>query len=110
MLVPEPENEYDANAIAVKRLDGKTLGYVPRDCNESPVFRGGGVLFAHVKSQGPTAGTPHTLGAMVSHISFQSQIPLFSSLVKSIADSFICLEACWLKISNTGVLLYAARE
>lgn len=30
-LVPEPENPYDSNAIAVKFEDGVHLGYIPKD-------------------------------------------------------------------------------
>ena len=32
-LRPEPENEHDPAAIAVDLLDGRPLGYVPRDFN-----------------------------------------------------------------------------
>ena len=31
MLVPEPDNEFDKNAIKVLAGDGKHLGYVPKD-------------------------------------------------------------------------------
>ena len=31
VLIPEPKNEYDPNAIMVKCEDGKHLGYVPED-------------------------------------------------------------------------------
>ena len=29
-LTPEPDNPYDANAVAVQSIDGSTLGYLPR--------------------------------------------------------------------------------
>ena len=29
-LVPEPNNEYDTNAVLVKTIDGNSVGYVPR--------------------------------------------------------------------------------
>lgn len=34
VLKKEPENPYDANAIAITLLDGRTIGYVSKDFNE----------------------------------------------------------------------------
>ena len=34
-LVPEFDNPYDPNAVAI-RFRGRLLGYIPRDCNEMP--------------------------------------------------------------------------
>lgn len=34
LLVPEPQNPYDGNAIAVSTTDGLMLGYIPRVDNE----------------------------------------------------------------------------
>ena len=33
-LQPEPENEYDHNAIAVYHADGHHLGYIPQNCTD----------------------------------------------------------------------------
>ena len=38
VLRPEPENEYDVNAVAVHRADNLMLGYVPRAANP-PIAR-----------------------------------------------------------------------
>lgn len=35
VLIPEPKNEYDPNAIMIKCEDGKHLGYVPEDLTAS---------------------------------------------------------------------------
>ena len=67
MLVPEPENEHDQHAIAIKLLDGTSLGYVPRDVNQSPLFPGQGqVTFGHVRSVGNPQASPEMHGAIVS--------------------------------------------
>ena len=67
MLVPEPENEHDSHAIAIKLLDGTSLGYVPRDVNQSPLFpRLGHVTFGHVRSVGNPQSSPEMHGAIVS--------------------------------------------
>lgn len=67
MLVPEPENEHDQHAIAIKLLDGTSLGYVPRDVNQSPLFPGQGqVTFGHVRSVGNPQSSPELHGAIVS--------------------------------------------
>lgn len=34
VLKKEPENPYDANAIAITLLDGRSIGYVSKDFNE----------------------------------------------------------------------------
>jgi HIRAN domain len=36
LLVREPDNPYDGNAVAVFTLEGRKLGYIPRDVNEIP--------------------------------------------------------------------------
>lgn len=70
MLIPEPENEHDPHAIAVRKLNGQKLGYVPREMNQLHDFRHG-ILFGHVKSSGQVAGREPALhGAKVQ--TFQS--------------------------------------
>lgn len=56
VLAHEPENEYDSHAIAVRLLDGKRLGYVPRDITQSPFFAQP-VSFGHVRSLGVGASS-----------------------------------------------------
>lgn len=51
MLTREPENQFDEHAIAVKLLDGRRLGFVPRDINRSPFFPHV-VSFGHIRSLG----------------------------------------------------------
>ena len=67
MLVPEPENKVDIHAIAVKSLDGASLGYVPKEENTMPEFRGG-VLFGHVQSSGPSRDRPEVSGFTVRQL------------------------------------------
>ena len=55
MLLPEPENEFDSHAIAIKKLDGQMLGYVPREMNQMHEFLHG-VLFGHVEDSGQASG------------------------------------------------------
>lgn len=35
VLVPEPKNDYDPNAIMIKCEDGKHIGYIPEDTTDS---------------------------------------------------------------------------
>ena len=42
-LEPEPENQYDKNAIAIHHSDGKRLGYIPAD--ETDDIRDQGIAF-----------------------------------------------------------------
>ena len=39
ILVPEPENKFDANAIAVYNQNCQLLGYVPKEKNTDPRFK-----------------------------------------------------------------------
>lgn len=64
MMVPEPENEHDEHAIAVKRLDGEMLGYVPKEENRGPAFKGR-VLFGYVESVGSVLNKPYVKGFKV---------------------------------------------
>lgn len=50
LLVREPTNEFDPNAIMVQRLDGNTVGYVPAELTNLFLFD---VTFAIVTSVGP---------------------------------------------------------
>lgn len=73
MMVPEPENEFDEHAIAIKKLDGQQLGYVPRDINQKAVFHGG-LLFGHIRSMGPTySAEPSLYGARVKPVASKSE-------------------------------------
>jgi hypothetical protein len=56
MLVKEPENEYDPDAIRIQTLAGAVLGYVPRDLTARFPFQ---VTFGHVYHLGqvPDSGT-----------------------------------------------------
>jgi hypothetical protein len=54
MLVREPKNEYDANAIAVTNTLGEQLGYIPREMAArlaTPIDKGARIS-AHVVSVG----------------------------------------------------------
>ena len=65
MMVPEPENEFDEFAVAIKTLSGDQLGYVPREINQSSTFQTG-TLFGHIKSWGQAGATrPALYGATV---------------------------------------------
>lgn len=64
MLVKEPNNEHDPDAIAVHTLSGHSLGYVPRDFNNKFPHD---TNFARVQSVGPSANEEVTLlGAVVA--------------------------------------------
>ena len=59
----EPDNEFDANAVAVSTLSAASLGYVPR---ERTAAFGCDTTFGHVISVGPVVDNPDSLyGAMV---------------------------------------------
>ncbi len=54
MLVRDPGNKYDANAIAIQTAEGERIGWIPQDQNEvlSRLMDAGKLLFAKVKSKG----------------------------------------------------------
>ena len=85
-LIHEPENPYDSNAIAVKLLDGTSLGYVPRNINQEADF----ALpesFASVKSVGFAMETnPPLYGFSVSPLPVQHSYRLcISEIVQTVA-------------------------
>lgn len=80
MMVPEPENQFDEHAIAIKKLNGDQLGYVPRELNQNAEFQGG-VLFGHIKSIGPTMSAPQQL--------YGAQVFTISSCISLLAESFL---------------------
>ena len=49
MLVKEPSNVYDPNAIRVQKLDGTQLGYIPKEL--TPRFPQH-TTFAHIHTSG----------------------------------------------------------
>ena len=63
MMVKEPDNPYDHNAIAVQTLSGQTLGYVPK---EHTARFPHDTTFGHVYSMG-RASSVGLWGATVSH-------------------------------------------
>jgi len=70
MLVPEPENPHDEHAVAVKLMDGTTLGYVPRHTNQCPIYLNRGhVSFGHLRSVGSPSSNPEMRGAQVRPLS-----------------------------------------
>jgi len=50
MLLQDPNNKFDENAVSIRTLRGIDLGYVPRDFTEQ--LRGQGLHFARVLSIG----------------------------------------------------------
>ena len=79
MMVKEPDNEYDHNAIAVQTLSGQALGYVPRE--HTPRFPHD-TTFGHVYSLGQTPQrlwgatvsieTAHANGVLCPHVQILS--------------------------------------
>jgi hypothetical protein len=69
VLVPEPENPHDANAIAV-RIDGRIAGYLPRDV--AARYRNGlhvamSRCGGHVALRGTIVGGPELLTVWLEH-------------------------------------------
>ena len=64
MMVPEPENKHDPFAITVKTTEGQMLGFVPKEINRYPEFKGG-VHFGHVASTGTVESEPEMKGFRV---------------------------------------------
>ncbi len=52
MMVKQPDNTYDPNAVAVQTLHGQDLGYVPREHTARFPYD---VTFGHVYSLGQSA-------------------------------------------------------
>ena len=52
MMVKEPDNAYDADAVAVQTLNGHCIGYVPR---EHTARFPHDVTFGHIYSFGPSS-------------------------------------------------------
>lgn len=52
MLMKEPDNIYDPNAIVVQTLSGQALGYVPKEHTARFLHD---ITFGHVYSLGQTA-------------------------------------------------------
>lgn len=51
MFLPEPENNYDTNAVAIKRmLDGAHLGYLPR--TDQHIYTKGQIQFGRISDCG----------------------------------------------------------
>jgi hypothetical protein len=79
ILVAEPDNEYDSNAIAVYSKAGK-LGYIPRD--EAPDYR---PVFEEIARQGCRAGV--CTGVLVGGT---AEKPFFGVVLR-LSDPFSCL-------------------
>lgn len=63
MLVREPGNPHDPNAVCVQRLDGRQLGYVPKELTRHFSQY---TTFGHVHSSGQIPGSFY--GCEVGHL------------------------------------------
>jgi hypothetical protein len=75
-LVPEPENPYDRNAIAVRRDNGQQLGYVPAHSASqiAPAMRRGKAWIAFFRRPGYDPARGQANGAVVLLLNLQPQL------------------------------------
>lgn len=66
LFVPEPDNPFDPGAIAVRALDGASVGYVPRDCPFGFAARRGGAFGAG--NEGPRGEETPVAGITLGHV------------------------------------------
>ena len=107
MLVKEPNNEHDPDAIAVHTLSGHSLGYVPRDFNNKFPHD---VNFARVQSVGPSANEEVTLlGVVVSLAGLSTTFGVYNKQLKLVLQMHRELrKAGWHRASALHKLLYSS--
>ncbi|GAX82980.1 hypothetical protein CEUSTIGMA_g10407.t1 [Chlamydomonas eustigma] len=90
MLLREPWNPYDSEAVRVETLSGQQLGYIPRDHNN--MFQVHEILFGHVQSVGQSVETDNWGAKVSAYPLLMSPFisPLPSQLYLNKADQGIC--------------------